>query len=185
MTAINTAATPSVARLHELFRYDPVTGKLFWRLRSGESFHTSKRAKSWNTKNADREAGWLERNGYRRVIVGREFLLTHRVIWALAYDVWPMKEIDHVDQNRSNNVLSNLLEAGPQLNAVNKSMSRTNTSGCTGVHRSHSGTWVAEIRLQRKREYLGTFYSFEDAVLARKEAQKRLGFSANHGRARG
>jgi hypothetical protein len=184
MTALpDVAELPSVARLHELFQYDPDTGKLFWKPRSEQS-GPSKYVNQWNARNAGREAGWLERNGYRRVIVDDEFVMSHRVVWALAYGAWPTKEIDHLDQNRSNNTLGNLQEAGPQINSFNKSMARTNTSGCTGVHLSQSGTWVAEIRSRKQREYLGTFGSFEDAVAARKRAQQRLGFSANHGRAK-
>jgi hypothetical protein len=172
---------PPVSRLHELFRYDPVTGKLFWRPRKGPP----KQVNQWNSRNADKEAGWLEPNGYRRVIVDDEFVLAHRVVWALAYGVWPLKEIDHEDQNRSNNVLNNLQDAGPQLNNINKSMARTNKSGCTGVYQSQTpGKWKAQIKLGRQNEYLGTFGSFDDAVAARKQAEKRLGFSPNHGRAR-
>lgn len=48
-----------------------------------------------------------------------------------------------------------------------------NTSGCNGVSRSGE-KWRAYIILKRKQYYLGTFDRFEDAVAARKEAEKRL-----------
>ncbi len=110
--------------------------------------------------------------------------MAHRAIWAMVHGIWPAIALDHVDQDRLNNRASNLREAGYALNALNRSMMSRNTSGCTGVEQRPSGSWYAVIRLRKQRVYLGTFYSFEEAVIARQNAQDRLGFSPNHGRAR-
>lgn len=50
---------------------------------------------------------------------------------------------------------------------------KNNSSGCNGVSRSGE-KWRAYITLKRNQIHLGTFDSFEDAVDARKEAEKRL-----------
>lgn len=50
---------------------------------------------------------------------------------------------------------------------------KNNSSGCNGVSRS-GGKWRAYITLKREQKYLGTFDRLEDAVAARKEAEKRL-----------
>ncbi len=56
----------------------------------------------------------------------------------------------------------------------NKTMQRNNTSGCTGVsfHRG-KGQWYARIRLQGKTYNLGYFDDIEDAIAARKKAEKQ------------
>lgn len=176
---------PSVARLRELLRYDPETGKLFWKQRAVENFSTQHYANIWNTKNAGKEAGWdgSKDDGYRRLAINRQCFLSHRVVWAIVHGAWPTVEIDHKDQNRRNNTIDNLREVARQINCMNVSMMRTNTSGCTGVFKSRAGNWWVEVQIRGKREHVGTFYTFEDAVLARKQAQDRLGFSVNHGRA--
>lgn len=47
-----------------------------------------------------------------------------------------------------------------------------------------SGSWRARIAKGGANYYLGTFRTFEEAVSARKDAERRLGFHANHGRSR-
>lgn len=48
-----------------------------------------------------------------------------------------------------------------------------NTSGYRGVYQD-GGRWRASIGFQGKRYYLGTFGSLDDAVAARKKAEKEL-----------
>lgn len=53
-------------------------------------------------------------------------------------------------------------------------MAKNNNSGVTGVRKaSDSSSWIAEITVQKKRIYLGSFRSYTDAVQARKEAEKQ------------
>ena len=171
----------SVARLHELLRYDLETGKLFWRSRTADDFSSPHWMRVWNTKNAGKEAGWVGRDGYRRLGINRVYFLSHRVVWVMAYGYWP-EEIDHFDQDRQNNLLTNLRDVPHQVNSMNTSRMRNNTSGCTGVHRNRHGNWGAEFQLQGVRTWLGTFKNFNDAVKAIKNAHCNAGFTANHGR---
>lgn len=48
-----------------------------------------------------------------------------------------------------------------------------NTSGCPGVARNHK-TWKAYISYQKQRYVLGYFENKEDAIAARKDAERRL-----------
>ena len=52
---------------------------------------------------------------------------------------------------------------------------RNNTSGCTGVclDKQH-GKWMAYIEFQKKRYYLGSFETCEEAIRARKDAEQRM-----------
>lgn len=50
---------------------------------------------------------------------------------------------------------------------------KNNKSGVTGVHKaSDSNSWIAEIRVQKRHIYLGSYSDIEDAIKARKEAEK-------------
>lgn len=54
-----------------------------------------------------------------------------------------------------------------------ENISKNNKSGVTGVHKaSDSNSWIAEIRIQKRHIYLGSFSDLEDAIRARKEAEK-------------
>ena len=68
---------------------------------------------------------------------------------------------------------------GTQINAIAKpqTIRKNNTSGCTGVYsyKTKNGvTWTAKIKFKRKSYHLGTFETYEEAVQARKEAEKRI-----------
>lgn len=54
-----------------------------------------------------------------------------------------------------------------------KKIRSNNTSGVSGVNRAN-GKWGARITFQKKSYWLGTFDRFEDAVRARKEAERHL-----------
>lgn len=63
--------------------------------------------------------------------------------------------------------------------AYNINIKSNNTSGRTGVRPSRNGKgWVAHIGFQKERIYLGTFLTFEEAIIARQEAElKYYGFN--------
>lgn len=178
--------TAEVAR--ELLRYDPETGKLFWRERGPEWFKTPGRAeqdaRTWNRTFSGREAFTAGNgNGYRRGSLLDVKLYAHRVVWLMATGAWPAAQLDHINGDRSDNRLENLREATDAMNAVNKARADTNTSGVTGVSLcKRSGKWAAYIKRHRKKHHLGRYADLEDAVAARKAAERRFGFHPNHGR---
>nr|DAH09532.1 MAG TPA: AP2 domain protein [Caudoviricetes sp.] len=55
----------------------------------------------------------------------------------------------------------------------NKKIRKDNVSGFNGVRRAN-GKWGASITFQKKSYWLGTFDKIEDAVAARKEAERHL-----------
>jgi hypothetical protein len=154
---------PSRLRINELFVYD--NGKLFnridrWRARAGQ------------------EAGTFCEDGYRYIRVDRKQYLAHRIIWKLLYGEDP-EEIDHINGNRSDNRITNLRSVSRLENMRNRKRASDNTSGVTGVfwYKARS-KWRATI----SQKILGNFNKFEDAVAARKQAEKELGYHPNHGR---
>lgn len=63
----------------------------------------------------------------------------------------------------------------PMLNFRRNGLAnKNNTSGCNGVSRTKQGNWRAYISLKGKTYHLGVFSNFDDAVAARKTAEKQL-----------
>ena len=87
---------------------------------------------------------------------------------------------DHIDRNKSNNTESNLRLLTVAENARNRSLSKTNTSGKTGVrYEKTKGKYTAEIMINYVSHYLGDFDTYEEAVQVRKEAELRFGFTCD------
>ena len=126
-----------------LLSYDPDTGLLSWRLRRG-------------SKSAGGVAGFIEAKGYLAVgIYGRAYK-AHRIAWLLFYGEWPSLQLDHKDNVRTHNWISNLRPATALQNGQNKRKSGANTSGVKGVHfNAQSGRWRAAITVGGKHHSLG------------------------------
>lgn len=161
--------------LRSRLRYDAETGKLFW-------LHSDAMPPHWNGRRAGTEAfTYVGSDGYKIGTISYKGMKAHRVIWALIHGEWP-EQIDHIDHNRSNNRIENLRAACPKENAKNLSMLKRNTSGVTGVRwAKRDKKWQARISVRKRDVFLGNFLKFEDAVRARKEAEDRFGYHANHG----
>lgn len=156
-----------------LFRYDPETGELYWRVGGGR-------------RKVGVPAGCVFKPGanyYRRVSVGHKFYYAHRMAWLVWYGHWPKNEIDHINGDTLDNRIENLRDVDCAENRKNQRISSANTSGALGVRwHGEKGRWQARMQVCRKEIHLGYFDHLEDAVAARKEADKRYGFHENHGR---
>jgi hypothetical protein len=162
--------------LRSLLSYDPETGELRWKARPRELFKAEHFQRTWNTRHAGKLAFTVGCQGYRRGTIFRRMYLAHIVAWAMYYDRWPTKCIDHINGVRDDNRIANLREATRTENARNARMKRNNTSGATGVF-PHKNRWRAYINL-----HLGIFDTFEEAVAARKAAEADIGgYHPNHG----
>ena len=179
-------ALPSPEVLRQLLDYDPETGTLTWRARDVSFFasakYPSRRAASWNGRHAGKDAFTCKQHwGHRTGSVLGVFILAHRVAWAIYYGAWPSKDIDHIDGDSSNNRILNLRQATPEENSRNRKLAVTNTSGVMGVTRAGK-KWRAQISHKSRSIDLGRYSRFEDAVVARREAERMLGYHENHGR---
>ena len=182
-------ALPSQELLLQLLRYEPETGKLFWRERpawmfKGEGIKQQHAAKRWNTKWAGAEAFTsIDSDGYHQGAIFYTRFLAHRVIVAMVEGFWP-EEVDHENGIRSDNRFINLKPATHRQNAKNTSIRRNNKSGVVGVHwHKKAGKWSAMIGVDGgKSIYLGLFESLDDAAAARKHAEQKYGFHPNHGK---
>ena len=162
--------------LNSLFRYCPKTGRFFRKANNGRKVKTGAIATS------KRENGYLMVqlmiNGYKHNY------RAHRVAWLLYYGIDPGEfEIDHIDQDKTNNRISNLRLVDHGEQQRNRPKPKNNTSGITGVSwEKDKKRWRAHIGIDGERRKLGTFKDKFEAICCRKSAEKRLGFHENHGK---
>lgn len=161
--------------VREVLDYNPETGEFIWKKRAGHIMPGTK-------------AGGIWKNGYCFIKLKGKQYLAQRLAWLYYYGEWPsgILEVDHIDLNKSNNAITNLRLCTRPSNARNHSVYASNSSGVSGVcFNSYYGKWAATIRSDSyradikdyKRESLGLYDTFEEAVKARKEAEKKYGYT--------
>lgn len=82
--------------------------------------------------------------------------------------------VDHKNWNKADNRKENLRIATKSQNNINIKRKINNTSGYPGVTKTKNGRYISRISLNRRRYYLGTYKCFEDAVVARRNAEIKL-----------
>lgn len=165
-TKISTEA--DISEYRRLFRY--LDGKLIRKV------STSSRAR------AGVAVGNITGDGHLQVYVNGRSRYVHRIIYEMHNG--PIPEgmyVDHVNQIPTDNRIENLRLVTNQENQRNQTRNTNNTSGVTGVYwRKDVKMWQVRIRVSGKLLHVGYFTSFDDAVTARKEAEKQHGFHINH-----
>lgn len=142
---------PAITRIRELFDFDPTTGVVWWKVRRrGRFARPGTKLRSTTS------------NGYLSVCVDGRRCGVHRLIWALHFGGWPKGEIDHINGSRTDNRLQNLRLATSSQNHCN---SKPRRGGMKGVSK-HRNSWVAQITVNKRRIYLGSFASQEAAHAA-------------------
>lgn len=161
--------------LRSRLTYDPDEGVLYWRA------HEALPPK-WNGRFAGKAAFTAVSGGYRVGTIDGVKYYAHRVAFAMVHGFWP-EQIDHQNQDKSDNRICNLAAVSAAGNCKNLPRSSRNTSGVTGVTWDASrDLWSARITANRRCKFLGRFDTLEAAAAARASAEKKFGFSQNHGR---
>lgn len=175
---------PDPELLRKLLRYEPETGKLFWRERPREMFSDERCGKTWNTRYAGKESFTANSSdGYRSGSVLSKPYLAHRIIWAIVHDEWPPEQIDHINGNRMDNRIENLRAVSHAENAKNQRPTRNNAAGVMGVQwAKREKAWRARIWTDGANKHLGYFGCIGAAAMARCIAERKHGFHPNHGR---
>ena len=147
--------------LRSILHYSPETGIFTRKVR------TSPRVKVGDV------AGCPDGGGYMQIRVQSRLYLAHRLAWLHVYGVWPEDQLDHINRNRSDNRIANLREVTNKQNLQNAGKYSHNTSGHSGVSwYKRDSKWIAHIRHNQKLIHLGCFATIEEAVAARKAAEK-------------
>lgn len=128
-------------------------------------------------------AGYKNNQGYLVVRFSGKQWKVHRIIWEIHNGIIPDNmEIDHINHKRDDNRIENLRITSRRVNPMNIAISSANSSGCMGVSWiDRISKWQVYIGVNGKQIYIGVFENFEDAVLARKSAEKIYRFHKNHG----
>lgn len=142
----------------------------------------------WATRPARRVkigdvAGYKNNQGYLVVRFSGKQWKVHRIIWEIHNGIIPDNmEIEHINHKRDDNRIENLRITSRRVNSMNIAISSANISGCMGVSWiDRISKWQVYIGVNGKQIYIGVFENFEDAVLARKSAEKIYRFHKNHG----
>lgn len=180
-----TKPLPPPEYIREILDYNPETGVLTWKKRNDLNF---------DSRLANKPVGKRDGGGiYARPQVSIRFdgikkeIYYARLVWCWVHGQWPDPEkvIDHINGDHMDDRIENLREVTMSDNMRNARISKRNLSGVTGVRwKKGNNRWVATITPPNTRdaEWLGSFKNKEDAVKARKDAEKRYGYHENHGR---
>lgn len=165
---MKTNTLPALERLNELFEYCPDTGAMRWAKKTCRKIVVGAPVGSFT-------------NGYLQTAFDGGRYLVHRIAWKMHYGTEP-DELDHINGDRSDNRIKNLREVDRTQNNKNMALRSDNTSGHHGVSENKHGSYIAQIWVNKKYEYLGSYATKEEAIAARKAAEQRHGFHKNHGR---
>ena len=81
--------------------------------------------------------------------------------------------IDHIDNDKTNNIVSNLRIISNRENTSKGKLLKNKSSKYTGVS-FNKGKWTSFIQIDKKNKYLGRFITEEEAYLAYKQELKKI-----------
>lgn len=137
-----------MTRLTDYITYNKDTGGFAWTI---------------SRQGIRKSVGSINSNGYLSICINGKRYLGHRLAWYLHYGEWPNKNLDHDDNDRSNNRITNLRLATKSQNQCNRK-----AKGYS-FHKS-SGRYQARICVNGKEDYLGWFKTKEEAREAYEKA---------------
>lgn len=160
--------------LREVVTYDRSTGSLVWLHDVRGGFNNSVLMRRAGT-----EAGTPRKDGRVVVRINGKTYLRYRLVWLYENGVWPDGEIDHIDGDCSNDVISNLRVVSRRVNQENLRNAQKNKLSCNllGVHtnpRNATSPWRALITVNGVTRYLGVFKTPEAAHRAYVEAKRAM-----------
>ena len=177
---------PEQTYLAEALNYYPDTGLFTWRERPTSHFHgvSEIKAKSWNARYANTEAGSAKASGYINIKINGIEYRAARLAWRYMTGEDPEELfIDHIDRVRSNNAFANLRKTTHQQNHRNRTKASNNSSGVTGVHwQKGKNRWVAQIHDDSGIKIsLGHFKDFQAACEVRWMEEINRGYASGQG----
>ncbi|MCP4059593.1 MAG: HNH endonuclease [Pseudoalteromonas sp.] len=134
-----------------------------------------------NTSHHNKIVGSRHHTGYLVHTFNKKQYGLHRLVFLHFHGYLP-KSIDHFDQDKSNNAISNLVPSDATHNGMNRRLNKNNTSGVVGVvFDKRRDKWKAQIKVNGKQISIGSFTDKDKAITARKEAEHKYGFAKLHG----
>ena len=148
-----------------------ITQELLQRRFDYKDGHLIYKIKTANCIKVGKVAGHLcNDTGYIRIGIQGRLVGAHRLIWIYHNgDIPDSIEIDHSNNIKHDNRIENLRLATHSQNQFNTVKYKNNTSGYKGVYFCQN-KWVAEIKINGKKKYLGRYDTPELASEAYKSA---------------
>lgn len=143
---------PTQQELMKAIDYDPINGTFRWT--HHESVYLNVRGKV-TAKSGNK--------GHRKLRYNNVEYRAHHVAWLIVYGYWPDR-LDHKNNIRHDNRISNLREASHQQNQMNRVISKNNTSGYKGVATRKNG-FEAKLIVNKRYIHLGKFTCAREAAL--------------------
>ena len=138
-----------------MLNYDRETGIFTRKVRTSNRVHVGE------------VAGCPNSEGHLTICLRGRNYYAHRLAWLYVYGEWPAGNLDHVNRDPSDNRISNLRICNQTQNNANTAPRKSNTSGFKGVSWSRKDRrWVAGIRVNGKKKFLGNFRTKEAAAEA-------------------
>lgn len=151
----------SAYRLRLLAIYDPETGLFTSRVRR-------------RTVTPGKVLGYRHKE-YVRIKIDHKDYLAHRLAWFYTHGVWPKDQIDHINQDATDNCLVNLRECTNAENRQNTKSESRSASGYLGVSWSPwKHMWVAQICLHGKNRVIGYYRCATAAYIAYSTEKKKV-----------
>lgn len=156
-------------KLKEYLSYNPETGVFVW-------------IKSTRPGWAGKIASHVDVRGYNTAKIEDVRYLCHRLVWLYVYGSFPDGQIDHIDNDKLNNKLSNLRVATHHENQRNKTIHKNNKVGVKGVVLHQCGKYRGCVGYNKVRYDCGLHATIELAQNAVKRKRQELhGEFCNHG----
>ena len=153
-------------RLRELLHYNQETGVFTWRTdmktgRGNGRIHVA----------AGSVAGSFDGHYLKVGIDGRRYR-AHRLAFLYVNGKFPSLHVDHIDGDGTNNAWANLRDVSVSVNLHNQvKRSHPNSTGFHGVAKNHK-RFTAQIVVNQKYRYLGTFDTPQQASAAYQSEKK-------------
>ena len=116
--------------------FDYKDGKLYWK-------------KSYNAY-IGKEAGWINKRGYRYIEINGKAYFTHRLVFLCHHGYFPL-ETDHINGKRDDNRIENLREATRSENCKNTRTRKDNKLGVKNVY-YHKASNKYCVRIQHNKQ---------------------------------
>jgi hypothetical protein len=159
--------------IKEVFDYQE-DGSLVWKVRPEEHFNSRRGQSVFNTLFAGRVAGSLDKeNRMATSLTQYGNLYLHRLVFLYHRGYLP-DIVDHIDRDTTNNRIENLREVNCQQNLSNRSLSKGNKSGHTGVYKTKSGKYLVQLMYKSEIKKIGLFEDYEEACEAYRQKSKEL-----------
>lgn len=120
------------------------------------------------------KVGRIRKDGRMDTTIRDKPYLIHRLIWIWHNGYIPFGyEVDHIDKNPLNNKIENLRLSSKRENLMNNKRCKTSFPGVYFINGKKP--WAAKIYYNGSLINIGSFFTLEEAVEARRKAKRDFG----------